>query len=72
MRYSYRHLLTLNRNISSILGSSDGLSSWEIDVRGNRVVVHVLPVRIEEARRIFMEANPDDVVVEPGGPVLTM
>jgi hypothetical protein len=38
----------------------------------NCVVVHVLPERIDEVRRIFLETNPDDVRVEPGSPVITL
>lgn len=67
-RYSYRHLLDLTHRIASILGTNEGLTGWGPDVIHNRVNVRVLPERIDEVHRSFMETNPDDVLVEPGTP----
>jgi hypothetical protein len=71
-RYSYRHLLELTDQIVEILGTSDGLTWWGPEVKSNRVVVGVLPERIDEVRRILMESNPDDAGVEPGSPVIAL
>ena len=71
-RYSYRHLLDLTHQIVEIVGTSDGLTSWGPSVMSNCVVVDVLPERIDEVRRILLETNPDDVRVEPGGPVIAL
>jgi hypothetical protein len=71
-RYSYRHLLELTDQIVGILGTSEGLTSWGPSVKDNLVVVHVLPGRIDEVRRILNESNPNDVRVELGSPVMTM
>ena len=71
-RYNYRHLLELTDEIVGILGTSDGLTWWGPDVKSNRIVVGVLPERMDEVRRILMESNPDDVDVVPGSPVITL
>ena len=71
-RYSYRHLLELKDQIVDILGTSDGLSWWGPHVQSNRVVVHVLPERIDAVRRRLMESHPNEIDVEPGGPVVTL
>ncbi len=70
-RYTYRHLLELTHQIVEILGTSLGLT-WGPSVKSNCVVVHVLPERIDEVRRMLIETNPEDVRVEQGSPVLAL
>ena len=65
-RYNWQHLLTLTDNIVSIVGSKEGLTHWGPRVKSNCVVVHVLPERIDEVRRILSDTNPNDVRVELG------
>ena len=71
-RYSYRHLLDVADQLVEILGTADGLTWWGPSVKSNCVVVHVLPGRTAEVRRVLMETNPDDVRVEPGTPIRTL
>jgi hypothetical protein len=71
-RYTYRHLLDLNHQIVEILGTSDGLTDWGPDVIHNRVVVHVLPRRLERVREALAQRYPDEIGVEEGSPVRTL
>jgi hypothetical protein len=68
-RFSYQHLLSVHDHIVGILGTTEGLTSWGPDVKGNCVLVRVLPDRLDEVRRTLMVTNPDDIRVELGTPI---
>lgn len=66
VRYSYRDLMALRDRVLSILGTTDGLALWGLDVKGNCVLVRALPEHFDEVRRTLMATNPHDVRVEVG------
>ncbi len=71
MRYTYRHLLDIAKQIPAILGvDMDGVTGWGPDTKKNVVKVGVLPERLDAVRDILMNTNPDDVRVVPGSPAV--
>lgn len=66
VRYSYRELMDLRDRVLSILGTTDGLALWGVDVKGNCVLVRAVPEHLDEVRRTLMATDPDDVRVEVG------
>ena len=66
VRHSYRDLMALRDRVVSILGTTDGLVTWGLDVKGNCVLVRAVPEHLDEVRRTLMATNPDDVRVEVG------
>jgi hypothetical protein len=66
LKYTWQHLMKLTDQMSSILGSTEGVTGWGPDTMGNVVVVNVRPERIDAVRAQLHRSHPDDVRVEPG------
>jgi hypothetical protein len=66
VRRSYRDLMALRDRVVSILGTTDGLVTWGLDVKGNCVLVRAVSEHLDEVRRTLMATNPEDVRVEVG------
>jgi hypothetical protein len=66
MKYTWQHLMELTAKMPSILGSTEGVTGWGPDTKGNIVVVNVRPERIDAVRAQLLRSHPEDVRVEPG------
>jgi hypothetical protein len=69
MKYSYRHLLDVAKQMPSILGRK-GFTGCGPDTKRNVVTVRVLPEQLDAVRNLFSTTHPDDVRVAPGSPVI--